>query len=276
MTLQWIPLDDLAPHPENSNRMPPRLLEKLKGHIQRTGRYEPLVVRPLQMDEVAGGAGDQNESRACPTTAGQASRATEAGGVSPPNPQSAIRNPQYQLLNGHHRAQALRELGHTHARCDVWEVDDAEARLLLATLNRLEGRDDPALRARLVSNLAGDVPASDLAALLPEPPDAVERLLKLAAPPPAPLAPETLLPTPRPMTFFLTDEQHAAVSEALREVAGDDHTPGGTNPVTAPRRPSAFATSLQRTSDGRGSNGLTRADSLEHLALWYLETRGRR
>ena len=50
MTLQWIPLDRLVPHPENSNRMPPRLLEKLKGHIQRTGLYEPLVVRPLGGD----------------------------------------------------------------------------------------------------------------------------------------------------------------------------------------------------------------------------------
>ncbi|MBE3071108.1 MAG: ParB N-terminal domain-containing protein, partial [Planctomycetes bacterium] len=151
MTLQWIPLDDLLPHPENSNRMPPRLLEKLKGHIQRTGRYEPLVVRPLRIGEVAGGAGDQNESRACPTTAGQASRATEPDGVPPPTPHSALSTPhcRYQILNGHHRAQALRELGHTHARCDVWEVDDAEARLLLATLNRLEGRDDPGLRARL-------------------------------------------------------------------------------------------------------------------------------
>ena len=48
MTLQWIPLTALEPHPENSNRMPPHLLEKLKGHIQRTGRYEPLVVRPLR------------------------------------------------------------------------------------------------------------------------------------------------------------------------------------------------------------------------------------
>ena len=47
MTLQWIPLDALEAHPENSNRMPARLMEKLKCHIQRTGLYEPLVVRPL-------------------------------------------------------------------------------------------------------------------------------------------------------------------------------------------------------------------------------------
>src|SRR5262245_21026475 len=45
---------------------------------------------------------------------------------------------KYQVLDGHHRVAILRELGHTEARCDVWEVDDREAKLLLATLNRLQ------------------------------------------------------------------------------------------------------------------------------------------
>jgi ParB-like chromosome segregation protein Spo0J len=204
MTFQWIPLDAIEPHPENSNRMPLPLLEKLKGHIQRTGRYEPLIVRPLNND-------------GC-----------------------------YQILNGHHRARALRELGHTHARCDVWEVDDAEARLLLATLNRLEGRDDPSARALLVSRLAEGRSAEDLARLLPEPPDAVERLLRLAQPPPGPLAPDALEPIARPMTFFLSEEQHALVSEALREIG--------------------------RQSEAR----LPRGDAIERLALWYLESRNLR
>jgi len=211
VTLQWIPLECLEPHPENSNRMPPRLLEKLKTHIQRTGLYEPLVVRPLPGAEGA---------------------------------DSAV--PRYQILNGHHRAEVLRQLGHTHARCDVWEVDDAEARLLLATLNRLEGRDDPAARARLVARLAEGRSAEDLARLLPEPTDAVERLLALAKPPPAPLAAEALEPPARPMTFFLTDDQHEVVSEALHEAA----TAGAAKP--------------------------SRAEALERLALWYLEARNRR
>jgi ParB-like chromosome segregation protein Spo0J len=204
MTFQWIPLDALEPHPENSNRMPLPLLEKLKGHIRRTGLYEPLVVRPLNNDG------------------------------------------RFQILNGHHRVRALRELGHTHARCDVWEVDDAEARLLLATLNRLEGRDDPSARARLVARLAEGRSAEDLARLLPEPPDAVERLLRLAQPPPAPLAPDALEPIARPMTFFLTEEQHALVSEALGEIG--------------------------RQSETR----LPRGEALERLALWYLESRNLR
>src|SRR6266705_1499678 len=43
---------------------------------------------------------------------------------------------KYQVLDGHHRIAVLRDLGHTEVRCDVWQVDDREAKLLLATLNR--------------------------------------------------------------------------------------------------------------------------------------------
>jgi len=201
MTLKWIPLEALEPHPENANRMTERLFEKLKGHLERTGRYEPLVVRPL------------GEAR-------------------------------YQILNGHHRVRALAALGHTHARCDVWEVDDAEARLLLATLNRLEGKDDPSARALLLAHLAEGRSVEELSRLLPEPPDAVERLLRLAEPPPEPIAPEDLAPLPRATTFFLSDEQHSLVSEALRAAAG--------------------------------ARSLGRAEALERLALWYLEAQNLR
>ena len=241
MTLQWIPLDHLAPHPENSNRMPPRLLEKLKAHIQRTGLYEPLVVRPLQ-------CGARNAERGVNQNGnnGPAEPSTEESASSTPH--STLRPPHlpYQILNGHHRAAVLRQLGHTHARCDVWEVDDAEARVLLATLNRLEGRDDPAARAQLVARLAEGGSAEQLARLLPEPADAVERLLALAKPPPAPLAPEAVEVPARPMTFFLTDEQHEVVGQALREAA-------------APAAPKC-----------------SRAEALERLALWYLEARNLR
>jgi hypothetical protein len=277
MTLQWIPLDDLRPHPENSNVMPPALVEKLAGHIARTGRYEPLVVRPLGQcgmrveprpvrprDEaqIDGAAGGMSTPAVAWTCGAREEHAHAKGGVgmppgereppAPANPQSEIRNPQclYQIINGHHRAEALRSLGHTHARCDVWDVGDDEARLLLATLNRLEGRDDPHARARLVARLSEGRTPADLAHLLPEPPDAVERLLALAQPPAAPLDPATMPPPARPMTFFLHPLQHAAVAEALRAAGADlDHGDGPPAP---------------------------RADRLERLALWFLEAKGMR
>jgi len=122
-----IPLDDLLPHPLNSNVMPAEYREKLLAHMRRTGRYPFLVVRP---------------------------HPTEQG--------------KYQVLDGHHRIGVLRELGHTDARCDVWDVDDREAKLLLATLNRLEGQDQPLRRAQLLHELLGEWSAVDLGGLLPE------------------------------------------------------------------------------------------------------------
>jgi hypothetical protein len=266
MTLQWIPLDALEPHPENSNRMPPRLLEKLKRHIQRTGLYEPLVVRPVQ-------CGTQNAE--CGANRNGTDGRAAVFSTSPAEADlrhSELRTPhwRYQILNGHHRARVLRELGHTHARCDVWEVGDDDARLLLATLNRLEGRDDPSARARLVARLAESRPAGELAHLLPEPADAVERLLRLAEPPPAPLAPESLAPLARPMTFFLSEEQHNLVSEALRacgprtDGGGDAKQNGG--PQADPQPARGGESSAPRAPRW------SRADALERLALWYLES----
>jgi ParB-like chromosome segregation protein Spo0J len=122
-----IPLDDLLPHPLNSNVMPAEYREKLLAHIRRTGRYPFLVVR------------------AHPSEAGK-----------------------YQVLDGHHRIGVLQELGHAEARCDVWDADDREAKLLLATLNRLEGQDQPLRRAQLLHELLGEWNAEDLGGLLPE------------------------------------------------------------------------------------------------------------
>lgn len=249
MTLRWIPLADLEPHPENSNRMPDRLLAKLRQHIERTGLYEPLVVRPLPAP--AGAEAARHVEGALAPDAPAPDQALP-GAAAPPDAPAPVGG-RYQILNGHHRARVLGDLGHTHARCDVWAVGDADARLLLATLNRLEGRDDPAARARLVARLASGPGGADLARLLPEPPDAVERLRRLAERPPGPAAPEDAVPPARPMTFFLADEPYALVAEALREVARDSGADGSA-----------------------AGAGLKRADALERLAQWYLESRSLR
>ncbi len=167
----------LRPHPANPNLIPAELLRKLKGHIERSGRYPPLIVRPL--------------------------------------------GEWYQILDGHHRATILAELGHETARCDVWPVDDDEALLLVGTLNRLSGDDDVHKRARLVADLKERFGARRLAALLPESAEALEKLASLTlAPPPAACAP-ALGEMPTALTFFLTAAERQAVLAALGELHAD-------------------------------------------------------
>jgi len=117
MSIQWIPLDALDPHPENVNRMSLAEIQRVRDSIWRTGLYEPLVVRRLQP-----------------------APATCLPGCTPP--------PKYQIINGHRRAEVLRELGHTHARCDVWEVTDEEASRLVRTLNHVTNPADAERAAR--------------------------------------------------------------------------------------------------------------------------------
>ena len=85
----------------------------------------------------------------------------------------------WQILDGHQRAEALRRLGHADALCFDWPCDDATALLLLATLNRLEGEDVPAKRATLLEELSRLVSVDELAALLPEDAAAIEETIRL-------------------------------------------------------------------------------------------------
>ncbi len=146
--LQDIPIDRLSPHPENSNHMAAEMFRKLRRHIERMGRYEPLTVRPH------------------PSTEGK-----------------------YEVLNGHNRLRVLRAIGHESARCVVWDVDDGQARLYLATLNRLAGSDIPERRAALLESLLGTFDIAELSALLPDDRRQIEELERLSH-----LEPEELVP----------------------------------------------------------------------------------
>lgn len=96
--------------------------------------------------------------------------------VARPHPE---RDGEWQLLDGHHRAQAPQRLGHVDALVFPWDCDDETALILLATLNRLEGKDVPARRAELLAELTALSPAESLAALLPEDTKQIEQTLSL-------------------------------------------------------------------------------------------------
>jgi len=122
---------------------------------------------------------------------------------------------RYQILDGHHRVAALRELGESAARCDVWEVGDDQALVLLATLNPLEGRDDPRKRAALVAELAERFDRRELTHRLPEDGVKLDRLLALGQRPPAPAPPQRLEDMPVSLHFFLLPAQKRAVERRL-------------------------------------------------------------
>lgn len=139
MTYRDIPLPLLVPHPENSNFMDAETTKKLRRHIEKTGRYEPLTVRPHPREEG-----------------------------------------KFQVINGHNRLRVLRTLNHQTAHCIIWNLDDDQTRLYLATLNRLSGSDVPERRAALLENLLTSFDVNELIALLPDDRKQIEELKRLS------------------------------------------------------------------------------------------------
>ncbi len=184
MPIQSIQLDRLRAHPANSNVMPEHLIAKLADHIDKTDRYPPLIVRQLPAHGEAGDA------------------------------------PFYQILDGHHRAVALKRLGKPSAECVVWKADDHEALLLLATLNRLQGQDDPRRRAALIGALADRHDTITLAGLLPERADQLKKLLEINAHVPTPRAPQPVEDMPVAVHFFLLPQQKKRLNDRLRAIGG--------------------------------------------------------
>ena len=214
-----VPLDNLLPHPFNTNVMSDELQSKLMAHIKRTGRYPLLIVRPH-----------------------------------PEDPE------KYQVLDGHHRLVVLRELGYTEARCDVWKVDDREAKLLLATLNRLEGQDVPFRRAQLIHELMGEMSIDDMAGLLPETDRQIEDLHALLEFPAEEIAAlldeeaeaeEKVLP--RVISFVVTVDQEQVIEQAV-ELASDG-TPG------RDRKARGLSNLAKRFMEGRLNEAQPREDS---------------
>ena len=179
--MQSIQLAHLHAHPANSNVMPEDLLAKLTAHIANTGRYPPVIVRPHDQSDDAG---------------------------------------HYQILDGHHRVEALKRLGHEAVDGIVWEASDDEALLLLATLNRLQGQDDPRKRAAIIDTLSQWHDTRELAKRLPERLDQIKKLLEINSRPPAPRAPQPIGQMPLAVHFFLLPKQKQRLDHRLKQIGG--------------------------------------------------------
>jgi ParB/RepB/Spo0J family partition protein len=175
--VQSIALDKLVAHPDNPNRMSKAKFAKLIRNIERTGRYEPLVVRPC------------------------------------------LRKPKcFQIINGHHRWRALKELGYKTAEVVVWAVNDQDTDILLATLNRLGGSDVLDKKLALLKRLnksAFDGRTAKLAKLLPQTSSQIKRLIGLKISDCRKAVENHQPQILNPLVFFLNDKQQEVVAKAM-------------------------------------------------------------
>jgi hypothetical protein len=202
--IRHIPLDHLVPHPGHPNRMSRPTFEKLVRNIERSGRYEPLVVRP------------------CPGRRGY-----------------------FQIINGHYRCEALRRLGHRTAESVVWRVNDEQTDLLLATLNRLGGRDRLDKKLALLQRLSVTVALRQLAQWLPATRGQLERLAGVGPPARTPARQPVFAV---PMVFLVDPVQEPRIEEAIAR-AGTGLPDGQTR---AARRAAALLCLARRFLDQDG------------------------
>ena len=132
-----------------------------------------------------------------------------------PCPQSEER---FQIINGHRRCEALRALGYEEADVIVWDVDDERTDILLATLNRLQGRDLLERKLMILRRLNRRLPLQAMAKLLPQTLGQLERLMKAGR-----LSQRQQATTPAfavPVVFFVDEAQQQAIEEALSSAVG--------------------------------------------------------
>ena len=129
---------------------------------------------------------------------------------------------RYEILDGHHRAQILRDLGESSARCEVWPVGPVEAEELAATLNRLRGRQAVKRGLRQLRRLVRRLGASEAASRLGMTPRALRQQLDAGR---CPRGDGSAEPLPlEAVVFHLSPAEASRLREALGR-AGDGKIP---------------------------------------------------
>jgi ParB-like chromosome segregation protein Spo0J len=167
-----IELEKLLAHPMSANVMSKATFKKLAGHIERTGNYEPLVVRR------------HPKKKGC-----------------------------FEILNGHCREKVLEQLNYKSAECVVWKADDEEALMLLATLNRLRGKDLLESKAAVVKKLNKTIDDKILAGMIPESRGGIAKLRNVSAARKIKINKGKSFMSP--VVFFLDEEQKRFVEKAI-------------------------------------------------------------
>jgi ParB/RepB/Spo0J family partition protein len=205
--VQTIQLNKLVSHPDNPNKQSKVNFDKLVRNIERTGKYEPLIVR-----------------------------------------RHPTRKGYFQLINGHHRCKALGQLGYKQANVIVWDVDDEQTDILLATLNRLGGNDELGKKLTLLKRLNETFQTKELAKLLPQTSKQIEQLVNLRIPT-APAADTGKFLNP--LVFFITDEQKQIIEDMLSFAEDKNDKPKGVRRASALVRIAQFFKENEGVKDGK-------------------------
>lgn len=171
------------------------------------------VIRTIALEKLVAHPGNPN--RMSRLTFNKLVRNIERGGryeplVVRPHPQ---KDGCFEIINGHHRCKALSQLGHAEADCLVWEVDDEQVDILLATLNRLGGVDRLDKKLAILKRLSTKLDTKELGGLLPQTAKQIERLVSLQRPG-VPIKAEAKS-FANTLVFFLNDDQQQTVLQAL-------------------------------------------------------------
>lgn len=169
------------------------------------------AVQTIALDKLV--AHPDNPNRMSKSTFGKLLRNIERAGRYEPivvRPHPENRN-NFQIINGHHRYLALAKLGHKTADCVVWDIDDEQTDILLATLNRLCGSDEIGKKLELLRRLNKKMESRELAKLLPQTAKQIERLTDLKMP----SMPAEAKGFSSPMIFFVSDGQEEIIEKAL-------------------------------------------------------------
>ncbi|MBN1973479.1 MAG: ParB-like nuclease domain-containing protein [Sedimentisphaerales bacterium] len=164
-----VPIEILIDNPNSPSRMSKTTFAKLVRNIERTGLYEPIIVRKS--------------------------------------------NTQYEIINGHNRVKALRQLAYTTVDVCIWDVDDNQVDIFLATLNRLSGTSILEKKLALINRLSENLDAKKLAQLLPLTAGQIERYRSLKLPcKPARQDRDNFA---EPLVFFINKKQKQTIEQAF-------------------------------------------------------------
>ncbi len=139
---------------------------------------------------------------------------------------------RYEVLSGNQRFASVRAFGFRKVPCVVVEADDTEARLLAEAFNKIEGEDDPGLRAELMREVLTSLSEEEVLSVLPETHSSIRELVSFGLEDVASgLAAWQKAQTAKleHMTLQFTAAQRSVVEEAITLADGEDQ-PGGSNP----------------------------------------------